>query len=319
MCRSARSRARAKSSSWSRVTRNGSSSRRISSSSARELAPGAVGVLERDLRVEPRRALVPAPVRQRPPVVEDARLEDAVQLDALERPVEAEPPRRERQRVAEDPEVLALAHLLREEAEHRLRRRRRLRQEVEEVGQPGEPVEVAADRLEHDLLVVGVVDVDVEEERLAVGDLADRVEQPRHPALDERPPRVSSVGGPSAISMTSRSPRGPTTSADGEVDAGPRGSRAACRGTPGRAPGTPPGSGSVPKPELVDPARATRRPCASSARPRVRAGREGRGSRRAATRPRAPRAAPGRPRPGAATCSRPSPAALQRGELADAS
>ena len=137
-----------------------------------------------------------------------------MELDALERPVEAEPARGERQRVAEDPEVLPLSNLLREEAEHRLRGRRGLGEQVEEVGQPGEPIEVPADRVEHDLLVVRVVDVDVEVERLAVRDLANRRRAAASPIARRAPPSASSVGGPSAISMISRSPRGPTTSPD---------------------------------------------------------------------------------------------------------
>src|SRR5262249_42973914 len=97
-------------------------------------APRAIGVFERDLRVEARGALEPAAVGQCTSIVEHARLENAVVLDALPTPVEAEPPRCQWKRVTEDPEVLAIANLLGEEAEHRLRERSRLGQKVEEVG-----------------------------------------------------------------------------------------------------------------------------------------------------------------------------------------
>src|ERR671935_3121251 len=97
----------------------------------RQLAPGSVRVFERDLRVEPCRALVGSPAFEAPPVVEHARLEDAEVLDALEVPVEVEGACNHRQRVTQEAEVLPLANLLREKAEHRLRQGGGFGQQIE--------------------------------------------------------------------------------------------------------------------------------------------------------------------------------------------
>src|SRR6266542_1945471 len=82
----------------------------------RQLAPGSVRVFERDLRVEPRRALVATPAFEPAPVVKHARLEDAEVLDALEAPIEVEGAGDHRQRMAQKAEVLPLTNLLREKA-----------------------------------------------------------------------------------------------------------------------------------------------------------------------------------------------------------
>jgi hypothetical protein len=68
--------------------------------------------------------------------------------------------------VAQEAEVLPLANLLREKAEHRLRQGGRFRQQIEKVGDAGEPVEVATHPVEQDLLVVGIEDVDVQDDLL---------------------------------------------------------------------------------------------------------------------------------------------------------